>query len=145
MGKIKVYELAKELNINNKELIEKLKNMGVEVKSHLSTVEDKYVEEIRNSIKGETNKNKSTKSDKKQEAEEKKTGPVIIRRAVILEDENATKPEEPTKNVKREGVGTVEKRKNKDFNIVYREKPTKPLNIGELFGKKKPEKKEFKK
>ena len=30
MGKLKVYELAKEMNLTNQEMIEKLKNIGVE-------------------------------------------------------------------------------------------------------------------
>ena len=40
MGKVKVYELAKELGLTNNELIEKLKSVGVEVKSHLSFIDD---------------------------------------------------------------------------------------------------------
>ena len=40
MGKIKVYELARKLNIQNSEMIDKLKSIGIEVKSHLSTVDE---------------------------------------------------------------------------------------------------------
>ncbi len=43
--KIRVYELAKDLNITSKELIEELKDLGVDVKSHMSTI-DSDVEEI---------------------------------------------------------------------------------------------------
>ncbi|HHX77132.1 MAG TPA: hypothetical protein GX697_02095, partial [Firmicutes bacterium] len=37
MGKLRVYELAKELGISSKRLIELLENNGVKVKNHMST------------------------------------------------------------------------------------------------------------
>lgn len=40
MGNLKVYELAKKLGIQNSEMMEKLKKMGISVKSHLSVVEE---------------------------------------------------------------------------------------------------------
>ncbi|NLK97016.1 MAG: translation initiation factor IF-2 [Epulopiscium sp.] len=40
LSKIRVYEIAKQLNISSKELIKKLKEFGVEVHSHMSTLED---------------------------------------------------------------------------------------------------------
>ena len=46
MVKKRVHELAKELNIESKEIIKKLSHMGIEVKSHMSTIEDKDVGEI---------------------------------------------------------------------------------------------------
>ena len=36
MSKRKIYEIAKELNMPNKDLIEKIKEINMEVKSHLS-------------------------------------------------------------------------------------------------------------
>jgi translation initiation factor IF-2 len=38
MSKIRVYELAQKMGIENKELIAKLKAVGVEVKSHTAAV-----------------------------------------------------------------------------------------------------------
>ena len=49
MGKIKVYELAKELEISSKETIEKLLKVGIEVKSHLSVIETEDADKIRKS------------------------------------------------------------------------------------------------
>ncbi|NLA90452.1 MAG: translation initiation factor IF-2 [Synergistaceae bacterium] len=40
MGKIRIYELAKILDISNKELLETLNNLGIDVKSHMSSIED---------------------------------------------------------------------------------------------------------
>ena len=62
MGKLKVYELAKEMNLSNTEMLEKLNKMGIEAKSHLSTLEESDVSKI----KGNVSK-KSVKEDKKQE------------------------------------------------------------------------------
>ena len=43
---IRVYELAKKLQISNKELIKKLNQYGVEVKSHMSSVDEETAELI---------------------------------------------------------------------------------------------------
>lgn len=40
MSKIRVYQLAKELNLSNKELIAKLSEMGIKTNSHMSTLEE---------------------------------------------------------------------------------------------------------
>ena len=47
MTKMRVHELAKELGIENKELIEILQKKNVEVKNHMSSLEDSVAEEIR--------------------------------------------------------------------------------------------------
>lgn len=47
MSKMRVYELAKILNMNNKELIGKLNEMGVEVKSHSSGVDEETVAKVK--------------------------------------------------------------------------------------------------
>ena len=52
MGKIRVYELAKDLGLGNKELVLKLQEMGYPVKSHSSTIEEFLVREIMERIDG---------------------------------------------------------------------------------------------
>ncbi len=47
MGKMKVYELAKELGLDNTEMINKLSKMGIEVKSHLSALDESVVEKVK--------------------------------------------------------------------------------------------------
>ncbi len=46
---IKVYELAKEMNIASKELIAKLNKAGIEVKSHMSALSDAEVDKVKRS------------------------------------------------------------------------------------------------
>ncbi len=43
MGKLRVHELAKKLGLENKELLEKLKNTGIDAKTHSSTVDEAEV------------------------------------------------------------------------------------------------------
>ncbi|MEI6314888.1 MAG: translation initiation factor IF-2, partial [Syntrophus sp. (in: bacteria)] len=47
MSKIRVYELARELGVENKDLIARLEKMGISVKSHSSTLEDSEVERVK--------------------------------------------------------------------------------------------------
>jgi len=44
---MRVHELAKELRMDNKELMLKLKDMGIEVKTHMSALNDDQVEKIK--------------------------------------------------------------------------------------------------
>ena len=53
MGKIRIYELARELNMTNKELLDKLEELGIPVKSHMSSVEESEVDGIKAKIRGE--------------------------------------------------------------------------------------------
>ncbi len=47
MAKIRVYQLAKELGIENAELIDKLKALNFDVKNHMSTLSEGEVERVR--------------------------------------------------------------------------------------------------
>lgn len=86
-----------------------------------------------------------SKSKSMENKKEKNEEPVIIRRAVIINnDEEERKEEEKRKKeqARKKDVGFIENNKrNKDYNIVYRDKPTKPLTVSELLGisKKKEE------
>ncbi|MDL1982546.1 MAG: translation initiation factor IF-2 N-terminal domain-containing protein, partial [Deltaproteobacteria bacterium] len=52
MGKIRVYELARELNIKNKELLEKLSKMAIKVNSHMSSLDDEAVAKVKANLLG---------------------------------------------------------------------------------------------
>jgi translation initiation factor IF-2 len=47
MAKIRVYELARNLNMKNKELLDKLEEMNINVRSHMSSLDDDTVAEIK--------------------------------------------------------------------------------------------------
>ncbi len=122
MGKVKIHEIAKKVGMNSKEVLDKAKELGIDVKSHLSTLEDSDAKRLEESF-----------GKVKKEATEKTTGPVIIRRQVIMnqEEQKAKPKQEP---VHKKGVGFVENERKKDYNIVYRNRPTKPMSVSDLFG-----------
>ena len=142
MGKIKIHEIAKKLGLASKEVLEAANNLKIEAKSHLSGVseeEAKKIEKILTSknIKkqGKERKEEVEKSTKKKSAENEKA-PVIIRREVNDKEENEKKTDNSKKEEKKSNVGFVERKQNKDYNIVYRNKPNKPMTVSELFGLK---------
>ncbi len=47
---VRLHELAKELKLSSKEAMDKLKALGVDVKSHMSVVEDKDVKSLKESL-----------------------------------------------------------------------------------------------
>ncbi len=163
LGKMKIHELAKELGVTSKEILEKAKMLGVEVTSHLSNIDEEQANNIRKTyskstknsddnkvkedVKDNTNNNesKNNKDNKKEnktvnKKDTKKDTPVIIRREVILNDDEELKKEDK-KVEDRKDVGFVKRRNNNDYNIVYRNKPNKPLTVNELFGLGKKEEK----
>ena len=146
MAKIKIHELAKELGLTSKEIIAKAEELGIEAKTHMSSIEDSEADKIRNnSSKGKEKKTVEKAEKVKEVKEEKKpSSPVIIRREVIINDEEENKKEKIQKQTEQKNnKGFVERNKNADYNIVYRNKPTKPMTVSELFGiGKKEEKKE---
>ena len=137
MAKIKIHEIAKKYNLTSKEVLEKANELGIDAKSHLSSIEENEAKLL------EKNLNVKPQQDKKEEKKEKKkeNAPVIIRREVILsEDNNAEKDKK--KKEEKSNIGFVERNKNKNYNIVYRNKQQKPLTVNELFGIKDKKKEE---
>ena len=149
MGKMKVHELAKELKLSSKEFMEKLEEMGIEVKSHMSSLEDDEVEKIKKNlgkksspkkaeesktekaskpkverIKAEKSKPTESESNKK---ERKPITPVIIRREVTRV--TSSEPEKAVRNVDRDDLGVVQRRTDTSMNIKYRTEPRRPAPI----------------
>ena len=143
MGKIKIHEIAKKLGLTSKEVLEVAKKLNIEVKSHLSGVEQDEADKIEKEIsKNGATKQEDKKVDEKKakkESKKEEKAPVIIRREVIINEEPETKKEETKKQDNRNNIGFVERKQNKDYNIVYRNKPSKPMTVSELFGLKKEE------
>jgi len=72
MANLRVYELARELNLENKELLEKIAEMGMDVKSHMAALGEDAVAQIRKGLFGA--------KDPKEIVEDKRIQPNIIRR-----------------------------------------------------------------
>ena len=138
-NKIKIHEIAKKIGVSSKEALERARSLGIDVSSHLSGVEENEAKKIEESFKNNKMKKETEKTKKPTESKvkkEPKDEPVIIRRQVILEENEEKNKKERKQEVSRKDVGFVERERNKDYNIVYRNKPSKPLTVSELFGKK---------
>jgi translation initiation factor IF-2 len=82
MAKVRVYELAKELNMDSKELVEKLKAGGIPIKNYMSTLDEQAVAKAREVAFGVVS----------EVIEEKRIRPTVIRRrkkTVTVEAEKA--------------------------------------------------------
>ena len=122
MGKIKVHELAKELNITNSEMLEKLKILGVEVKSHLSSLDDEIVEKIRNSMK---------KKEVKKAVEHKEQMHIIRRNVKVI---NTTEGKSEVEEISTSISGDIKK----SHRTVIDKEKTKPSYNKEELGVIKP-------
>ena len=153
MGKIKIHEIAKKLNLTSKEVLDIANKLNIEAKSHLSGVEEEEAKRIEEALTKKmtgtkkSTDNKEAKKDSKRDT--KKETPVIIRREVIIAQDESEKNKEVVKKEEKRNsnIGFVERKANKDYNIVYRNKPNKPMTVSELFGlnKQEPKKEEVKK
>jgi translation initiation factor IF-2 len=84
VAKVRVHELAKELKMENKDLIKLLEKMGSPVKSVQSSLEESEVERVKNQIN----------LSKKEGVVEQRVKPTVIRRRVMKE-EPAPEPTPP--------------------------------------------------
>ena len=87
MSKVRVYELAKELNVNSSELVEKLKAAGLPINNYMSALDRDDVARARDYLSGATS----------EIFEEKRIKPTIIRRRkkVVPKVPEQIKEEEP--------------------------------------------------
>ena len=86
MAKIRIYELARALNMTNKVLLEKLKEMGLEAKSHMSSLEEDTADKVRQELFG-------AQSAQKDVVEQKRVGSTIIRKRRQKAKPEETPPE----------------------------------------------------
>lgn len=124
MRKMKVHELAKELGMQSKELVEKLIELKYDVKSHMSILEDDDVEKIKKQLKGE----KDQKKDNSKK-EKKTIAPVIIRREVTRIENDEPETKKDIKRPMRDDLGVVQRRTDTSMNIKYRTPPKKIASI----------------
>jgi len=137
LGKIKIHEIAKKLGLTSKEILDAAAKLKINAKSHMSGVDEDDAKKIENAL----TKKEIKKEEKKKDVKKEEKAPVIIRREVIIaeEDKQEKKKEAVKIEEKKNNVGFVERKQNKDYNIVYRNKPNKPMTVSELFGLKKEE------
>ncbi len=128
MAKIRVYELAKELDIQSKEVLSFLADQGIEVKSHSSSVEDDVAQLVRKNFASDSAKktgkeDAAPKSSKPKEAgtaaktaaKPKAAGTTTKETAKPKEKESNAKPKEKESTVKPE----ARPKKKANISAVY--------------------------
>jgi len=85
MTRLRVHELAKELNMDNKDLIDRIEKLGFQVKNHMSTLSDSAVLKLRQQL--------SESKPVSEKVEEKRIGREVIRRRKRFEPQ--PEPEAP--------------------------------------------------
>ncbi len=84
MAKLRVYELAKNLNMTNKALMTKIEKMGIAVGSHMSTLEEDTIELIKSNLFGK----------KESDVDEKRVRSTVIRRRKKLSENGEELPDD---------------------------------------------------
>jgi translation initiation factor IF-2 len=96
MAKVRVYELAKDLNMTNRALLNKMKELKIDVKSHMSSLEDSDVNVIKRGLLG---KEKRKTDVKVKSSVIRRRKPKVEKIVVPKEDEEPEQtvvPEEKT-------------------------------------------------
>ncbi len=117
MGKIRVYELAKDLNMTNTAFLNKMKELKIEVKSHMSSLEDSDIIAIKRSLFGK----EKTKNDvivKPSVIRRRRSPSEEIAILEVDEDITATNEEEPEPEIDQK----IQDEKPKAPEIIQPEK-----------------------
>ena len=85
LGKIKIYEIAKKLGLASKEVLEVATKLNIEVKSHMSGVEEEDAKKIEASLTKKANNSNQSATPKKEEknAKQKKEEKTVIIMTVL--------------------------------------------------------------
>lgn len=129
MSNMKIHELAKELNISSKELLEKVNAMGIEAKSHMSVLSDMDATAIRNTILRGKNSSETKivkapkKAEEKQVTDEVK---VVVKAASHSAGTESKKPQtqgKPAQSQKPVNNNKPVERKSVDIQKTNETKP----------------------
>lgn len=108
MSKIRIYELAKQIEKDSMEIITKLKEFGVEVKSHMSSISEEDANRVKEAFGGKKNNdNKPAKEERSNKKEDKKIEKSENKKA---ENKKVEKPVENKNESKAENQGEEKKK-----------------------------------
>ena len=119
MTKIRVYELAQKMGIENKELMARLKAMGVDVKSHTASIEEADVKNLLAAAPPSVAETPPAAREVSKE-EVRVTTTIIRRRAKVVETpvEAAAPPVEAPKEVPAPPAAVAEPRKAEEAPVT---------------------------
>ncbi len=87
MAKLRVYELARELDIPNTDLLERIDSLGIQIKGHMSSLDEEQAQLLRDTVTGRS----------QQLIEEKR-----VRRGIIRRRRKIVKAEPPAEEMETE-------------------------------------------
>ncbi|MDN6728593.1 MAG: translation initiation factor IF-2 [Alkalibacterium gilvum] len=123
MGKKRVYEFAKENKMASKDVLEKAKNVGINYSSHMSSMEDKEVEQLKKAF---SQKSKSAGSQMKSNNSKKtkQNNTTSIKKA----NENNTASNKQADRPKKEHQNNAQTNKNSNVKQASQNKQTNKNN-----------------
>mgnify|MGYP003292632428 CR=1 FL=1 len=114
MAKQKIHELAKELNKQSKDIVDYLVKNGVEVKSHMSSIEDAQIEMVKKAFGAKT---ESAKAEAPKAEEQKEEAPKKKKIVALYNAQNSrggVKPNPHKKETERKPRPEGERRPRSD-------------------------------
>jgi translation initiation factor IF-2 len=148
MAKLRVYELARDLNTTNKVLLEKLNDLDISVKSHMSALDDEVIAKIKSAFFGTKEEtivetrvrpNIIRRRRRKVEAEE----PLAVPEQPVEAASDANSPEAAAEIPGKEMVSVKEAEKPAEENKALKEAPLEQIaEAKEPIAEKKPAVKE---
>ncbi len=80
MNKVRVYEVAKELGIENRELVARLAALGIQVRNHMSALDESEADRVR----------KALSKEKVEKTVEERIRPTVVRRRSVQKDSTSS-------------------------------------------------------
>ncbi|EIQ2590411.1 translation initiation factor IF-2 [Listeria innocua] len=93
MSKVRVYEYAKEHQVSSKKVIEALKDLGIEVANHMSTINENALRQLDNAIDGTNKKAEAPKKETTSNENGNSKGP--NKPNMTNSNEKSNKPNKP--------------------------------------------------
>ncbi|WP_243296439.1 translation initiation factor IF-2 [Bacillus litorisediminis] len=141
MTKLRVYEYAKKHKLSSKVIIEKLKEINIEVSNHMSTIDEAAIQKLEAALKpntgGETKKPNHGAPKPKQNPEpvkQQKIEPAPVSKKGIIEDEDddLTPRKVKVKTVPKPREGKKHENENikKESKVLSKGKPNNKKQVG---------------
>ena len=90
LGKIKIHEIAKKLGLTSKEVLEVANKLNIEVKSHMSGVDDEEAKKIEDTVAKKEGQNSTSV---KKDEENSKELPPVPKSKILSNMSEKSKPE----------------------------------------------------
>lgn len=119
MAKERIYEVAKELNVDNKVVVQKAKEIGFDVSNHMSSLEDAQVKQLKGSFQ-------STAPAKKADNSKKNNSKIKISVSSIRKNEKKSDNKSEKRKSTREKIRNNNRRRKNNENRSQNATKSKP-------------------